>query len=41
MDAIKALGRQGGQKRAKNLSAARRREIAKQAAAARWQKKKK
>jgi hypothetical protein len=40
MTAIRELGRQGGKTRAKNLSPARRREIAKKAAAARWQKKK-
>ncbi|HEV8641078.1 MAG TPA: hypothetical protein VGV13_08270 [Methylomirabilota bacterium] len=36
--AIQELGRIGGQTRAKNLTAERRREIAKKAAAARWKK---
>lgn len=36
LEAIRELGRQGGKKRAKNLSDERRKEIAKQAAAARW-----
>jgi hypothetical protein len=36
--AAQALGRKGGQARADNLSAKRRKEIAKNAAAARWKK---
>jgi hypothetical protein len=36
---IKEAGSLGGKQRAKNLSAARRKEIAKKAAAARWPKK--
>jgi hypothetical protein len=38
LKAIQELGRIGGQTRAKNLTAARRREIAAQAARARWGK---
>lgn len=40
MDLIRELGSQGGKKRAANLSQARRSEIAKKAAAARWAGKK-
>jgi hypothetical protein len=37
-EALKELGRLGGQTRAKRLTPERRREIAKKAAAARWKK---
>jgi hypothetical protein len=40
LKAIQELGRIGGQTRAKNLTAARRREIAAQAARTRWGKSK-
>jgi hypothetical protein len=39
LDAFRKLGKEGGKKRAANLTAKRRKELAKRAARARWAKK--